>query len=117
MKTISGMMAGALLILSNNSFAEYFCLSDHGKPTHCNEGDILLVKPTLVPRVCDFDAQILRMPKTDKTAEYLCRYTGTIIAIKELKSRRPVAPVNNMPAPQKKKKSNNKMFDNMPFFK
>ena len=117
MKIISGMMAGALLIVANNSFAEYFCLSDQGKPKHCNEGDILLVKPTMVPRVCDFDAQILRMPKTDKKAEYLCRYTGTILAIKELKSRRPAPPVNNMPPPQKKKKSNNKMFDSMPFFK
>lgn len=116
---VSLALAGSLLIISNNSFAEYFCISDQGKPKHCDQGDIVLVKPTLVPRVCDFDAQILRMPKTDKTAEYLCRYTGTILAIKELKSRRqPMQPNNGMPPngmPPPKK--NNKMFGNMPFFK
>ena len=118
MKIISTMITATLLIVSNNSFAEYFCISDQGKPKHCELGDIILVKPTLVPRVCDFDAQILRMPKTDKIAEYLCRYTGTILAIKELKSRRPPPPkqTKNM-HPQKKKKNNNKMFNNMPFFK
>ena len=106
----------ALLVLSNNSFAEFFCISDQGKPKHCEKGDILLVKPTLVPRVCDFDAQILRMPKAENKAEYLCRYTGNILAIKELKSRRqPINQRNNMrPLPPKK---NNKMFDSMPFFK
>ncbi len=118
MKMISGLIAAILLIIANNSFAEYFCISDQGKPKHCDLGDIILVKPTLVPRVCDFDAQILRMPKTDKTAEYLCRYTGTILAVKELKSRRPPPPakqINNMRPP--KKQNNNKMFNNMPFFK
>ncbi len=117
MKITSSLIAGAFLILSNNSFAEYFCLSDQGKPKHCAKGDILLVKPTLMPRVCDFDAQILRMPKTDKTAEYLCRYTGNILAIKELKTRRATTnQMNNMRPPPSKKK-NNKMFDSMPFFK
>jgi len=70
-KIISGVVAGALLILSNNSFAEFFCISDQGKPRHCEQGDIILVKPTLVPRVCDFDAQILRMPKAENKADYL----------------------------------------------
>ncbi len=107
------LLAAVLLLIANNSFAEYFCISDQGKPKHCEKGDIVLIKPTLVPRVCDFDAQILRMPKTDKTAEYLCRYTGTILAIKELKSRRPPKINNNMRPPPKK---NNKMFGNMPFF-
>ena len=117
MKIVSGVVAGTLLILSNNSFAEYFRLSDQGKPQHCEQGDILLVKPTLVPRVCDFDAQIIRMPKTDKTAEYLCRYTGNILAIKELKSRRAAQnQMKKMPPPPAKKK-NNKMFDSIPFFK
>lgn len=118
MKMISGLAATALLLISNNSFAEYFCISDQGKPKHCEIGDIILVKPTLVPRVCDFDAEILRMPKMDKTAEYLCRYTGTILAIKELKSRRsppPAKQTNNIRPP--KKKNSNKMFNNMPFFK
>ena len=116
MKIISTMITATLLIVSNNSFAEYFCISDQGKPKHCELGDIILVKPTLVPRVCDFDAQILRMPKTDKIAEYLCRYTGTILAVKELKSRRsPPKQTNNIRPP--KKKNNNKMFNNMPFFK
>lgn len=115
MRITSGIVAVALLVISSNSFAEYFCLSDQGKPKHCEKGDILLIKPTLVPRVCDFDAQILRMPKTDKSAEYLCRYTGNILAIKELKNRRrPNPPVNQMPPPKQK---NNKMFDSMPFFK
>ncbi len=120
MKISNGMiaraLAGSLLIISSNSFAEYFCISDQGKPKHCELGDIILVKPTLVPRVCDFDAQILRMPKTDKTAEYLCRYTGTILAIKELKSRRPPVNQNNNMRPPPPKK-NNKMFGSMPFFK
>ncbi|MCW8930462.1 MAG: hypothetical protein OQL19_09520 [Gammaproteobacteria bacterium] len=115
MKIVSSIIAGVLLMLSNNSFAEYFCISDQGKPKHCEQGDIILVKPTLVPRVCDFDAQILRMPKTDKTAEYLCRYTGNILAIKELKSRRDNQMKPIIPPPPKKK--NNKMFDSMPFFK
>jgi len=118
MKITSVLLAGTFLVISNSSFAEYFCISDQGKPKHCDVGDILLVKPTMVPRVCDFDAQILRMPKADKTAEYLCRYTGTVLAVKELRSRRPQLDQKNgiRPAPQKKKK-NNKMFDNMPFFK
>jgi len=118
MKTTSLVFAGTFLLIANNSYAEYFCISDQGKPKHCNQDDIILVKPTMVPRVCDFDSQIIRMPKSDKTAEYLCRYTGRILSIKELKSRR--APVNqNTPVrpPPKKKTKNNKMFDNMPFFK
>lgn len=118
MKITGVLLAGTFLVISNSSFAEYFCISDQGKPKHCDQGDIILVKPTLVPRVCDFDAEIIRMPKTDKTAEYLCRYTGTILAIKELQSRRatpPANPNNRMRPPPKKK--NNKMFDSMPFFK
>ncbi|MCU7800679.1 MAG: hypothetical protein KZQ70_11160 [gamma proteobacterium symbiont of Lucinoma myriamae] len=119
MKLTSIFLAGMFLAISNSSFAEYFCISDQGKPKHCDQGDIVLVKPTLVPRVCDFDAEILRMPKTDKTAEYLCRYTGTILAVKELQSRRSTLNQNNgiRPPPKKKKKKNNKMFDSMPFFK
>jgi len=117
MKIASSLIAGSLLLISGSSFAEYFCISDEGKPNHCNEGDILLVKPTMVPRVCDFDKQILRMPKGEKTADYLCRYTGTILSVKELKSRKPdPAQVNGMRPPPTKRK-NNKMFDNMPFFK
>ncbi|WP_198263408.1 hypothetical protein [sulfur-oxidizing endosymbiont of Gigantopelta aegis] len=116
MKQISLVIAGALLVISNNSFAEYFCISDQGKPKHCEKGDIILVKPTLVPRVCDFDAQVIRMPKSEKKAEYLCRYTGTILAIKELKSRRPPPSQNNGMRPPPPKK-NNGMFGNMPFFK
>ena len=115
MKIVSIAITASLLILANNSFAEYFCISDQGKPKHCDKGDIVLVKPTLVPRVCDFDAQILRMPKSDKKAEYLCRYTGTVLAIKELKNRRtPTNQSNGMRPPPHKK--NNKMFDSMPFF-
>lgn len=109
--------ASLFLVLANNSFAEHFCLSDQSKPKHCEKGDILLIKPTLVPRVCDFDAEILRMPKTDKTAEYLCRYTGTVLDIKELKNRRrpPVNPNNGVRPPPRKK--NNNPFESMPFFK
>ena len=116
MKITGVLLAGTFLVISNNSFAEYFCISDQSKPKHCDQGDIILVKPTLVPRVCDFDAEILRMPKTDKVAEYLCRYTGTILAVKELKSRRSPVNQNNKMSPPPKKK-NNKMFDSMPFFK
>jgi len=118
MKFASGMIAGALLVLSNTSFAEqYFCISDEGKPKHCNKGDIILIKPTMVPRVCDFDAEILRMPTGESQADYLCRYTGTIMSVKELKSRnRPVPPQNKSMRPPEKRK-NNKMFDSMPFFK
>ena len=115
MKISSSLIAGSLLVMSSTSFAEYFCISDQGKPNHCNEGDILLVKPTMVPRVCDFSKQIIRMPKGEKTADYLCRYTGTILAVKELKSRKPEPQPQGMRPPPKRK--NNKMFDNMPFFK
>lgn len=115
MKFISSLIAGTLLLISNNSFAEYFCISDQSKPKHCEQGDIILIKPTMVPRVCDFDAEILRMPKSEKTAEYLCRYTGEILAVKELKNRRrPAAKPMDMAPPPKK---DNKMFGNMPFFK
>ncbi len=114
MKISSSLIAGTLLLISNNSFAEYFCISDQGKPNHCEKGDVILIKPTMMPRVCDFDAEILRMPRSEKTAEYLCRYTGTILAVKELKNRRrPANPINLAPPPKK----NNKMFNNMPFFK
>lgn len=116
MKFTRLLLAGVFLSISNSSFAEFFCISDQGKPKHCDQGDIILIKPTLVPRACDFDAEIIRMPKTDKTAEYLCRYTGTVLAIKELKSRRAPPPQNNGMRPPPKKK-NNKMFDSMPFFK
>ncbi len=114
MKKISAIMAGSLLILSNSSFAqEYFCISNHEKPKHCNEGDIVLVKPTMMPRVCDFNKQILRMPKSEKSAEYVCRYTGSILSVKELK--RPNIPAQNttFPPPRKEKKG----FGSMPFFK
>ena len=116
MKISSSLIAGSLLMISSTSFAEYFCISDQGKPNHCNEGDILLVKPTMVPRVCDFSQQVIRMPKGEKTADYLCRYTGTILAVKELKSRIPESnqPHGVRPPPPRK---NNKMFDSMPFFK
>ncbi|MCK5698160.1 MAG: hypothetical protein KAI02_08365 [Gammaproteobacteria bacterium] len=118
MKLNTVFVAGLFLLLGNNSFAEHFCLSDQSKPTHCVKGDIILIQPTLVPRTCDFDAEILRMPKTDKTAEYLCRYTGVILDIKELKNRRRPAPMNpnNGMRPPPKKQSNNP-FDSMPFFK
>jgi len=118
MKINTLLVAGVFSLLANNSFAAHFCLSDQGKPKHCEKGDILLIKPTLMPRVCDFDAEILRMPKTDKTAEYLCRYTGVILDIKELKNRRRPPPMNpnNSMRPPPKKKSNNP-FDTMPFFK
>ncbi len=119
MKIIKTLIAGSFLLLANNSFAEYFCIADHGKPKHCEQGDIVLVKPTMMPRVCDFDAQIIRMPKAENKAEYLCRYTGTILTVKELVSRRPPA-VNPNPnqrtQPPPKKKSKNP-FDTMPFFK
>ena len=119
---IVGTLTVALLLISNNSFADqYFCISSQGKPKHCSKGDIVLVKPTMVPRVCDFDAEILRMPKSETQAEYLCRYTGTILAVKELISRKPAASQNSgmrpPPQQQQRKKKNNKMFDNMPFFK
>ena len=118
MQIIKGLIATTFLILANNSFAEYFCISDQGKPNHCDKGDIILIKPTLMPRACDFDAEILRMPKNEKTAEYLCRYTGTIIAIKELKSRRQAQQMKKLqPPPTPTPKKNNKMFDSMPFFK
>lgn len=115
MKRITILIAGSLLILSNNSFAEeYFCISNHEKPKHCNEGDIVLVKPTMMPRVCDFNKQILRMPKNEKSAEYVCRYTGNILSVKELK-RPKTAPQNaGYPPPRKEKK---KTFGSMPFFK
>ncbi len=116
MKTAHLFIATALLSLSNASFAEYFCIADQGKPKHCEKGDIVLVKPTLVPRVCDFDAEILRMPKAKNTAEYLCRYTGNILDIKELKNRRPPAKQYNS-MPTQPKRNNNKMFNSMPFFK
>ena len=115
MKRIIPLIAGSLLILSSNSFAEeYFCISDREKPKHCNEGDIILVKPTMMPRVCDFNQQILRMPKKENSAEYVCRYTGKILSVKELK--RPQIPAQNSayPPPRKEKK---KGFGNMPFFK
>jgi len=114
-KIANTIIAGTLLVLSNNSFSEYFCISDQGKPRHCDEGDIVLVKPTMMPRVCDFEAQIVRMPKAESKAEYLCRYTGNILDIKELKSRRQ-PPQNKMNMRQPPKK-NNKMFNSMPFFK
>lgn len=117
MKIASSLIAGSLLLISGSSFAEYFCISDQGKPKHCNEGDILLVKPTMVPRVCDFNQQILRMPKAEKTADYLCRYTGKILSVKELINRTPEPSQKNSTRPPPKRKSNNKMFDNMPFFK
>lgn len=122
MKIASAIITGFLtMMLSGLSSAEfdedYFCISDQGKPKHCNEGDIILVKPTMVPRVCDFEAQILRMPKAEKSADYLCRYTGIILGVKELKSRKPVPKQSNGTRPPPKRKSNNKMFDNMPFFK
>ncbi|MCP3852685.1 MAG: hypothetical protein GY694_21030 [Gammaproteobacteria bacterium] len=115
MKIATTLITGTLLVLSHNSFAEYFCISDQGKPRHCDEGDIVLVQPTMMPRVCDFDAQIIRMPKAENKAEYLCRYTGSILDIKELKSRRapPQKQMNRPPQPKK----NNKMFNSMPFFK
>ena len=114
MRKITIIIAGSLLILSNTGFAqEYFCISNHEKPKHCNEGDIVLVKPTMMPRVCDFNKQILRMPKKESTAEYLCRYTGTILSVKELK--RPKIPAQNagFPPPRKEKKG----FGSIPFFK
>lgn len=117
---IAGTLTAVLLLISSSSFAdEYFCISSQGKPKHCNKGDIVLVKPTMVPRVCDFDAEILRMPKSETQAEYLCRYTGTILAVKELISRKPPpASQNNntRPPPQQRQQKKNKMFDNMPFF-
>ncbi len=118
MKINTLLVAGVFSLLSNNSFAEYFCLSDQSKPKHCEKGDIILIKPTLMPRVCDFSAEILRMPKTDKTAEYLCRYTGVILDIKELKNRRrpPAMNSNNNMRPPPKQKTNNP-FESMPFFK
>lgn len=117
MKRANSIIATVILLISGNSFAEnYFCISDQGKPKHCNEGDILMVKPTMVPRVCDFSQQILRMPKGEGTADYLCRYTGTIMGVKELKSRvhkpNPAQMPNNRTEPRK-----NKMLDKMPFFK
>ncbi len=115
MKIANGIIAAALVFVSGNSFAEnYFCISDQGKPKHCNEGDIIMVKPTMVPRVCDFTQQILRMPKGENQADYLCRYTGTIMAVKELKSRTVTPPPKAITPPPKK---NNTMFNNMPFFK
>lgn len=114
MKITSMVLGGSLLLLSSNSFAQYFCISDQGKPSHCEAGDIILIKPTMMPRVCDFSKQIKRMPKKENRAEYLCSYTGTILKIKELKSRVQQPPVNTVRPPPKK---NNKMFDNMPFFK
>ncbi len=115
MKLINAIIASALLSVSNTGFAEeYFCISNHEKPKHCNTGDIVLVKPTMMPRVCDFNAQILRMPKNETTAEYLCRYTGTILSVKELNKRKTApAQARQMPPPRKEKK----MFDSMPFFK
>ena len=117
MRIIKTLIAGSFLLLANNSFAEYFCVSNHGKPQHCEQGDIVLVKPTMMPRVCDFDAQIVRMPKSENKAEYLCRYTGTILTVKELVSRHPppVNPNQRMQPPPKKKSKN--PFDTMPFFK
>ncbi len=115
MKTITAILGSTLLLLSANSNAQYFCISNQGKPHHCEAGDIILVKPTMMPRVCDFSKQIKRMPKAENKAEYLCSYTGTILAIKELRSQleraAPVVPVRPQP------KRNNKIFNNMPFFK
>jgi len=116
MRIIKTLIAGSFLLLANNSFAEYFCVSNHSKPKHCEQGDIVLVKPTMMPRVCDFDAQIKRMPKPENKAEYLCRYTGTILTVKELVSRRPPVNPNQKRQAPPKKKSNNP-FDSMPFFK
>lgn len=120
MKILNSFITGVLLLLTSISYASafetYFCISDQGKPKHCNEGDIIMVKPTMVPRVCDFKQQILRMPKGENVADYLCRYTGKILAVKELKSRSAskVKPqVNNVQQQPRK----NKMFDKMPFFK
>lgn len=117
MKIANSLIAASLLLLSGNSFAEYFCISDQGKPNHCEQGDIVLVKPTMVPRVCDFDQQILRMPKGEKTADYLCRYTGKILSVKELKSRQPPPPNQTQGFPPPQKRKDNGMFSNMPFFK
>ncbi|MCU7835795.1 MAG: hypothetical protein KZQ83_11170 [gamma proteobacterium symbiont of Taylorina sp.] len=113
MKKISAIITGTLLIISNSSYAEeYFCVSNHEKPRHCYEGDIILVKPTMMPRVCDFNQQILRMPKNENAAEYVCRYTGIILSVKELK--RPPKSNGTYPPPRKEKK---KGFGSMPFFK
>ena len=122
MKIANAMIAAALLLISGNSFAitEYFCIADQGKPKHCNEGDIIMVKPTMVPRVCDFSQQILRMPKAENQADYLCRYTGKILAVKELKSRsdqRVRSQMMNQQQQQQEPPKKNKMFDKMPFFK
>jgi len=117
MKFIPLSIAVCSLLISQMSAAEYFCISDQGKPKHCEKGDIILVKPTLMPRVCDFDAQILRMPKNAKTAEYLCRYTGVILDIKELQSRRKTMNQKKPAPPPPAKRKNNNMFNNMPFFK
>ncbi len=121
-RTILGstILVSTLLLLSLNSHAQndnthYFCISDQGKPRHCAAGDIILIKPTMMPRVCDFSKQIKRMPKGEGKAEYLCSYTGTILAVKELKSR-VVAPPP-APAVMAPPKHSNKMFDKMPFFK
>ncbi len=114
MKMTSAIFGGILLLLSGNGFAQYFCISDQGKPHHCEAGDIILIKPTMMPRVCDFNKQIKRMPKSENRAEYLCSYTGTILSVKELKSRIHPAPLNAVRPPPKK---SNKMFNNMPFFK
>jgi len=116
MKIITTLIAGSFLLLGNNSFAEYFCISGHGKPQHCEQGDIVLVKPTMMPRVCDFDAQIVRMPKPENKAEYLCRYTGTILTVKKVVRRSPPVNPNQKRQAPPKKKSNNP-FNGMPFFK
>ena len=114
MKKITMIIASSILMLSNTGFAqEYFCISNHEKPKHCNEGDIVLVKPTMMPRVCDFNKQILRMTKSENTAEYLCRYTGTILSVKELKRPNVPPQKSSFPAPRKEKKG----FGSMPFFK
>jgi len=113
MKKFSVIIVGTLLALSNSSYAvEYFCISNHEKPKHCSEGDIVVVKPTMMPRVCDFSQQILRMPKGENSAEYVCRYTGKILSVKELK--RPKKNKGMYPPPVKEKK---KGFGSMPFFK
>jgi hypothetical protein len=115
-------IAASLLLFSGNSFAEFFCISDQGKPKHCDAGDIILVQPKMMPRVCDFEKQILRMPKQENKADYLCVYTGTIRAVKELQRRADLRAQRQlqqqqMQALEEKKTERKSMFGNMPFFK
>ncbi len=117
MKKINGLIAGSLLLMTSNSFAEQFCLSEGTKPIHCKAGDIILVGPKEVPLSCDFSKQILQMSKNEKSSDYVCTYTGKILKIQKAPPKAGPPPGSNPAQYAPPPKRNKSMFDTMPFMK